>query len=67
LRGLTFDIGFPEILVILAFALIVFGPQKVPELGKALRKALGEFKKTIVPAFSERSSSERASLLPHSK
>jgi TatA/E family protein of Tat protein translocase len=41
-----FDIGFPELLVIFAIALIVFGPQKLPELGKALGKALREFKKT---------------------
>ncbi len=41
-----FDIGFPEMMVILAIALIVFGPQKLPELGKALGKALREFKKT---------------------
>jgi TatA/E family protein of Tat protein translocase len=41
-----FDIGFPEMLVILAIALIVFGPQKLPELGKALGKALWEFKRT---------------------
>jgi sec-independent protein translocase protein TatA len=41
-----FDIGFPELLVILAIALVVFGPQKLPELGKALGKALREFKKT---------------------
>jgi len=41
-----FDIGFPELLVILAIALIVFGPQKLPELGKALGKGLKEFKKT---------------------
>jgi TatA/E family protein of Tat protein translocase len=41
-----FDIGFPEMLVILAIALIVFGPHKLPELAKALGKALREFKKT---------------------
>jgi TatA/E family protein of Tat protein translocase len=41
-----FDIGFPEMLVILAIALILFGPQKLPELGKALGKAIREFKKT---------------------
>ncbi len=40
-----FDIGFPEMLVILAIALIVFGPQKLPELGKTLGKAIREFKK----------------------
>jgi sec-independent protein translocase protein TatA len=32
--------------VILAIALIVFSPQKLPELGKALGKAISEFKKT---------------------
>jgi sec-independent protein translocase protein TatA len=41
-----FDIGLPELLVILVIALIVFGPQKLPELGKALGKAIREFKKT---------------------
>jgi sec-independent protein translocase protein TatA len=38
-------IGLPELLVILVIALIVFGPQKLPELGKALGRAIKEFKK----------------------
>ena len=40
-----FNIGFPEMLVILAIALIVFGPNKLPELAKAFGKAMREFKK----------------------
>ncbi len=40
-----FNIGLPEMLVILAIALIVFGPNKLPELAKAFGKALREFKK----------------------
>ncbi len=40
-----FNIGVPELLVILAIALIVFGPNKLPELAKGLGKAIREFKK----------------------
>jgi TatA/E family protein of Tat protein translocase len=40
-----FDIGLPELLVIVAIALIVFGPNKLPELAKAFGKAMREFKK----------------------
>jgi TatA/E family protein of Tat protein translocase len=43
--GSMFDIGLPELLVIVAIALIVFGPQKLPELAKAFGKAMREFKK----------------------
>ena len=39
------SIGMPEMLVILVIALIVFGPRKLPELGKSLGKSLAEFKK----------------------
>lgn len=39
------NIGFPELIVILIIALIVFGPGKLPEIGKAVGKALQEFKK----------------------
>jgi sec-independent protein translocase protein TatB len=42
---LMFGIGMPEMLLILAVALIVIGPKKLPELAKSLGKALGEFKK----------------------
>ena len=38
-------LGVPEMLMIFFVALIVFGPRKLPELGRTLGKALGEFKK----------------------
>ena len=38
-------IGMPEMLVILVIALVVFGPRKLPELGRSLGKSLNEFKK----------------------
>ena len=41
-----FGLGMPEILLILAIALIVIGPQKLPDLAKTLGRAMGEFKKT---------------------
>lgn len=40
-----FGIGMPELLLILAVALIVIGPKKLPDLARSLGKALGEFKK----------------------
>jgi sec-independent protein translocase protein TatA len=37
--------GLPEILVILALALIIFGPKRLPQMGRALGKALEEFRR----------------------
>jgi TatA/E family protein of Tat protein translocase len=38
-------IGMPELMVIMVIALIIFGPRKLPELGRSLGKSLGEFKR----------------------
>ncbi len=40
------SIGFPELLVILTIALLIFGPKKLPEVGRSIGKALREFRKT---------------------
>ncbi len=39
------SLGVPELIVIFVIALIIFGPRKLPEIGKALGKSLNEFKK----------------------
>ena len=38
-------IGMPELVIILVIALIVFGPRKLPELGRSLGRSIGEFKR----------------------
>jgi len=38
-------VGVPELIVIFTIALIIFGPRKLPELGKSLGKSLAEFKR----------------------
>ena len=40
------SIGLPELLLILAVALLVFGPKKLPEVGRSLGKAMREFKRS---------------------
>lgn len=37
-------IGFPELMVIMVIALIIFGPSKLPQLGEGLGKAIKSFK-----------------------
>lgn len=42
-----FDIGFFEIIIILAIAMVVIGPKNVPKLAKAIGKGWGEFQRTF--------------------
>ncbi len=39
------SVGIPELIIILTIALIVFGPRKLPELGRSLGRSLNEFKR----------------------
>ncbi len=40
-----FGLGVPELIVIFVIALVVFGPKKLPDLGKALGRGIAEFKR----------------------
>jgi sec-independent protein translocase protein TatA len=48
------SIGMPELLVIFVIALIVFGPSKLPDMGKSLGEAIRGFKKAISEAEKPR-------------
>ena len=39
------SLGFPELMIIMVIALIIFGPRKLPDLGRSLGKSLAEFKR----------------------
>ena len=39
------SLGFPELIMIFLVALIVFGPRKLPDIGRSIGKALGEFRR----------------------
>ena len=41
------SIGMPELIIIFVVALIVFGPSKLPDLGKSLGEAIRGFKKAV--------------------
>ncbi|MDC3415322.1 twin-arginine translocase TatA/TatE family subunit [Aquibacillus salsiterrae] len=47
------NIGFPGLILILIIALIVFGPSKLPEIGKAVGSSLKEFKKATRDIVSD--------------
>jgi len=40
-----FGLGIPELIVIFVIALVVFGPKRLPDLGKSIGRAMAEFKK----------------------
>ena len=44
---MPFGIGVPEILILLLVALLVFGPKRLPEMGRSLGRGMREFKDSI--------------------
>lgn len=50
---LPFNLGIPEVAIILGVALVIFGPKRLPELGKSLGKGLRNFKESLTSAAHE--------------
>ncbi len=46
-------LGLPEIVLILVIALVIFGPGKLPEIGKAFGRSIREFKQASTEAAGE--------------
>ena len=44
---MPFNIGFPELMIVLVIALIVLGPKKLPDFGRSLGNGMREFKETL--------------------
>ena len=52
-------LGLPEMLVVLAIVVVLFGATKLPQLGKGLGEAIGNFKKSQRDAMDEAKAAER--------
>ncbi len=44
---MPFNLGLPEIVLLFALGLLIFGPKKLPELGKSVGEAINNFKKSF--------------------
>ncbi len=61
------NLGLPEIMIIFVIALIVFGPSKLPEIGKSLGKGISEFRKAsreVTRSWEEEAANENKKDMP---
>ena len=57
-------IGMPELIVILALMLLVFGPKKLPEIARGLGQGIKEFKQAMHDAFASEAGARSAGPVP---
>jgi sec-independent protein translocase protein TatA len=62
-----FSFSMPELVLILVIALVVFGPGKLPEVGKALGKGIQEFRKATTGESSQDTVSKTESKMEEKK
>ncbi|TFJ91666.1 twin-arginine translocase TatA/TatE family subunit [Lentibacillus salicampi] len=62
--GIT-NIGIPGLILIVTLALIIFGPKKLPEIGKATGQTLREFKKSASDLITDSDETKRDSEEKH--
>lgn len=53
------NIGWPELLVIVVIILILFGPNRLPEVGRSIGKAIGEFRKAFRDGMEDKPSKKK--------
>jgi sec-independent protein translocase protein TatA len=54
-------IGVPELLILLAVLLLIFGPKRIPEMGRSLGRGMREFKDSVTGRLELEPPEERAS------
>jgi sec-independent protein translocase protein TatA len=47
------NLGMSEVVLILVIALVIFGPSKLPEMGKSLGRTMNEFRRASAASFHE--------------
>ena len=47
------NLGMSEVVLVLVIALVIFGPSKLPEMGRALGKTMNEFRRASAASFSD--------------
>ena len=60
---MPFNIGFPELIIVLVIALIVLGPKKLPDFGRSLGNGIREFKDSLT-GDSKREDEDEYALRP---